>query len=118
LQDGDRGIQCANACKTITPPGLTYGIFVSFSRISVGYTYPVFYTYNSLTSSFTSDYRTFGSSNVGIGPSVLTGSVYQGNGFGNRMANEEQKPMASGTPLGGIIVKGGKNPDGQMFVQT
>jgi hypothetical protein len=47
-----------------------------FSRISVGYTYPVFYTYNSLTSSFTSDSRTFGSSNVGIGPSVLTGSVY------------------------------------------
>ena len=34
------------------------------------------------------------------------------------MANEEQKPMASGTPLGGIIVKGGKNPSGQMFVQT
>jgi hypothetical protein len=34
------------------------------------------------------------------------------------MANEEQKPMASGTPLGGIKVKGGKNPGGQMFVQT
>ena len=56
--------------------------------------------------------------NIGTGPGVLTGSVYQGNGFGNRMANEEQKPMAPGTPIGGIIVKGGKNPGGQMFVQT
>lgn len=56
--------------------------------------------------------------NIGTGPGVLTGSVYQGNGFGNRMANEEQKPMVPGTPIGGIIVKGGKNPGGQMFVQT
>ena len=56
--------------------------------------------------------------NIGTGPGVLTGSVYQGNGFGNRMANEELKPMAPGGPIGGIIVKGGKNPGGQMFVQT
>ena len=57
-------------------------------------------------------------SNIGLGPGVLTGSVYQGNGFGNRMANEGLKPMVPGTPIGGIIVKGGKNPGGQMFVQT
>lgn len=56
--------------------------------------------------------------NIGTGPGVLTGSVYQGNGFGNRMANEGFKPMVPGTPIGGIIVKGGKNPGGQMFVQT
>jgi hypothetical protein len=56
--------------------------------------------------------------NLGTGPGVLTGSVYQGNGFGNRMANEGLKPMVPGTPIGGIIVKGGKNPGGQMFVQT
>ncbi len=56
--------------------------------------------------------------NIGTGPGVLTGSVYQGNGFGNRMANEGLKPMVPGTPIGGIIVKGGKNPGGQMFVQT
>ena len=26
--------------------------------------------------------------------------------------------MVPGTPIGGIIVKGGKNPGGQMLVQT
>ena len=30
----------------------------------------------------------------------------------------EFKPTVPGTPIGGIIVKGGKNPGGQMFVQT
>lgn len=55
--------------------------------------------------------------NIGTGPGVLTGSVYQGNGFGQRTSNEF-KPMVPGTPIGGIIVKGGKNPGGQMFVQT
>ena len=55
--------------------------------------------------------------NIGTGPGVLTGSIYQGNGFGQRTSNES-KPMIPGTPIGGIIVKGGKNPGGQMFVQT
>jgi hypothetical protein len=32
--------------------------------------------------------------------------------------SDESKPMIPGTPIGGIIVKGGKNPGGQMFVQT
>lgn len=54
IQDGDRGIQCATAYKTSTP-GLTYGIFGCYSGSNVGDNYPVFYTYNSLTSTFTSD---------------------------------------------------------------
>lgn len=60
IQGGDRGIQCARAYKTSTP-GLTYGIFGSYSGSDVGYTYPVFYTYNDLTNTFTSDSITFGS---------------------------------------------------------
>ena len=34
------------------------------------------------------------------------------------MAKNDFKPMAPGQPIGGIIVKGGRNPGGQMFVQT
>jgi hypothetical protein len=46
VQGGDRGIQCATAYKTSTP-GLTYGIFGCYSGSDVGFTYPVFYTYNA-----------------------------------------------------------------------
>jgi hypothetical protein len=38
--------------------------------------------------------------------------------FGLRMGDFGAKPTVPGTPIGGIIVKGGKNPGGQMFVQT
>lgn len=55
--------------------------------------------------------------NFVVGPGVLTGVITEGNGFGQRMSNSF-KPMAPGNPIGGIIVKGGKNPGGQMLVQT
>ncbi len=61
IQDGDRGIQSVTAYKTSTP-GLTYGIFGCYSGSSVGDNYPVYYTYNSLTSSFTSDSINIGTS--------------------------------------------------------
>jgi hypothetical protein len=32
--------------------------------------------------------------------------------------SNEFKPLAPGGPIGGIVVKGGKNPGGQMLVQT
>lgn len=48
----------------------------------------------------------------------LSGEIREGDGFGQRMGNFGAKPAAPGTPIGGIIVKGGKNPGGQMFVQT
>lgn len=60
IQGGDRGIQCAKAYKTNTP-GLTYGIFGSYAGSDVGYTYPVFYIYNSSTNTFTADSISFGS---------------------------------------------------------
>lgn len=55
--------------------------------------------------------------NLGNGPGVLTGFIIQDNGFGARMSNEF-KPMAPGNPIGGIVVKGGRNPGGNMFTQT
>lgn len=54
---------------------------------------------------------------IALGTGVITGTITQADGFGARMSNES-KPMIPGTPIGGIIVKGGKNPGGQMFVQT
>ena len=54
---------------------------------------------------------------IALGTGVITGTITQASGFGARMSNES-KPMIPGTPIGGIIVKGGKNPGGQMFVQT
>ena len=55
---------------------------------------------------------------VGTGTGSLSGTIYKVQGFGNRTANDGLKPLIPGTPIGGIIVKGGKNPGGQMFVQT
>lgn len=53
-------------------------------------------------------------SNFGQGTGSFSGKIYRGNGFGKR-TNGVTTP---GNPIGGIIVKGGKNPGGQMFVQT
>ena len=52
-----------------------------------------------------------------VGPGVLTGHIEEAFGYVPKM-NNESKPLVPGTPIGGIIVKGGKNPGGQMFVQT
>jgi hypothetical protein len=56
--------------------------------------------------------------NFVAGPGILSGIVIEGNNFGQRTMNEGLKPTVPGNPIGGIIVKGGKNPGGQMFVQT
>ncbi|MBA4241881.1 MAG: hypothetical protein C0448_14240, partial [Sphingobacteriaceae bacterium] len=55
--------------------------------------------------------------NLGGGPGILTGFIIQDNGFGARMSNEF-KPLVPGNPIGGIVVKGGRNPGGSMFTQT
>ena len=51
------------------------------------------------------------------GSGSLSGQIYEGQGFGQRL-NEGFKPSVPGNPIGGIVVKGGRNPGGQMFVQT
>ncbi len=51
------------------------------------------------------------------GPGILSGKITEASGFGQRMT-DTNKPLVPGNPIGGIIVKGGKNPGGQMFVQT
>lgn len=51
----------------------------------------------------------------GIGE--LSGQIREGDGFGKRVYSPTT-PLAPGNPIGGIIVKGGKNPGGNMFTQT
>jgi hypothetical protein len=51
---------------------------------------------------------------IGTGPGSISGQIVEGNGFG-------QKPngvQAPGNPIGGIVVKGGRNPGAQLFAQT
>ena len=48
----------------------------------------------------------------------FSGTIYGTPEYFQRMGDFGQKPTVPGTPIGGIIVKGGKNPGGQMFVQT
>jgi hypothetical protein len=40
------------------------------------------------------------------------------NGFDKKTFGGVFNPTVPGTPIGGVVVKGGKNPGGQMFVQT
>ena len=55
---------------------------------------------------------------IGTGPCEISGKLIEGNGFVQRLAGDDFKPLFPGQPIGGIIVKGGRNPGGQMFSQT
>ncbi len=61
---------------------------------------------------------------LGSGPGTLTGVITETVGFvpqrafGSTSNTSYYKPTVPGTPIGGIVVKGGKNPGGQMFTQT
>lgn len=55
--------------------------------------------------------------NIGNGPGSMSGKIVEGQGFGQR-SSSVYSPLAPGNPIGGIIVKGGKNPGGNMFAQT
>lgn len=51
----------------------------------------------------------------GSGLGVLSGSISMGAGFGQKSGDGFK---TTGQPIGGIVVKGGRNPGGQMFTQT
>jgi hypothetical protein len=51
------------------------------------------------------------------GTGSLSGQIRKGDGF-LEQRGFGFKPLFPGQPIGGIIVKGGRNPGGQMFVQT
>ncbi len=51
---------------------------------------------------------------IGSGSGSISGKIVEGIGFGQK-PSEIQTP---GNPIGGIVVKGGKNPGAQFFAQT
>lgn len=54
---------------------------------------------------------------LGTGPGSMSGRITEGQGYGQRPSSP-YSPLAPGQPIGGIVVKGGKNPGGNMFAQT
>lgn len=54
---------------------------------------------------------------LGTGAGFMSGKITQADGFGQK-PGQAFKPTAPGNPIGGIVVKGGRNPGGQMFTQT
>lgn len=56
--------------------------------------------------------------NIGTGTGSMSGQIIEADGFGMRPNGSSFKPSAPGNPIGGIVVKGGRNPGGQMFTQT
>lgn len=56
--------------------------------------------------------------NIGTGTGSMSGTISEALGFGQRPDGSSFKPTAPGNPIGGIVVKGGRNPGGQMFTQT
>lgn len=54
---------------------------------------------------------------IGTGTGSLSGKILEGTGFGQRPGSS-MAPLAPGQPIGGIVVKGGRNPGGSMFAQT
>jgi hypothetical protein len=51
--------------------------------------------------------------NIGTGPGSMSGQITEGSGFGNKTSE-----ISAGTPIGGISVKGGKNPGGNVVGRT
>jgi len=47
-----------------------------------------------------------------VGAGTLSGRIIPGSNFGKRISR------TTGQPIGGIIVKGGRNPGGEMFAET
>jgi len=49
--------------------------------------------------------------NIGNGPGILAGKITEGQGYGARGT------VAPGSPIGGLAIKGGKNPGGNIVAQ-
>lgn len=52
--------------------------------------------------------------NIGTGSGSLSGKIVEGVGYGNK----GNQTMVPGNPIKGVVVKGGKNPGGEIFTQS
>jgi hypothetical protein len=65
---------------------------------------------------FTNTVTVLSFTNIGFGTGSMSGTITQTLGFGQR--SSDVGPKIQGQPIGGIVVKGGRNPSGQFFTQT
>jgi hypothetical protein len=106
----DSALYVVRAIPTATNIQVTYGdSAVSWQDAQV--------ITHGCTNNATANIKLMPLANIGSGPGQLSGTIVEGNGFGHRI-NATAAPLVPGNPIGGIIVKGGKNPGGQMFTQT
>lgn len=52
--------------------------------------------------------------NIGTGPGILSGKIVEGQGYGQKGFGT----VVPGNPIKGIIVKGGRNPGGEIVAQS
>lgn len=106
----DSALYVIRAMPTATNIQVTYaGSSISWQNATV--------ITHGCTNNSTQNIQMIGLDNIGIGTGQLSGTIIEGVGFGQRISSSAA-PLVPGNPIGGIIVKGGKNPGGQMFVQT
>lgn len=107
----DSGLYVLKAVPSSTNELITYGnSSMSWQNATV--------VTHGCTNAATHNINIIGLANLGTGTGVIQGFVYEGNNFGNKSGGNPLSPQAPGNPIGGIIVKGGKNPGGNMFAQT
>ncbi|MES2134437.1 MAG: T9SS type A sorting domain-containing protein, partial [Bacteroidota bacterium] len=109
-------------------PSVNYGIYI-IKAVPTASTLQVTYGLNSINwktaTTITHACATADVQNISVvsltslplGPGALSGRITEGVGFGQRPSSV-YSPLAPGSPIGGIVVKGGKNPGGNMFSQT
>lgn len=109
-------------------PSVNYGIYI-IKAVPTASTLQVTYGLNSINwktaTTITHACATADVQNISVvsltslplGPGALSGRITEGQGFGQRPGSA-YSPLAPGSPIGGIVVKGGKNPGGNMFAQT
>ncbi len=51
--------------------------------------------------------------NLGGGPGIIKGKIFEGVGYGNRSTSV----LAPGNPIGGLTIKAGRNPGGDVVAQ-
>lgn len=97
-------------------PTFTNNVLITYGTSAVSWKGATIISHGC-TSNSTHNVNVIALTNIGSGSGSLSGKIEEGNGYGQR-PNSPNSPLSPGQPIGGIVVKGGKNPGGNMFIQT
>lgn len=124
LMDSITSVVVSNTTFTITVPDTGIYIFKYIPAIGTGYqicyadTAPSWQNATSFSNICSGgtfvNFICSPFASIGTGPGSISGQIVEGVGFGQK-PNGVQTP---GNPIGGIVVKGGRNPGAQLFAQT